>query len=69
MIVSTRKGKQTGLLYVCIIYPIYHHKAKLLCLQCHITQNLINSLPIYINYRVSKYKVVKNVKDITERIK
>ena len=30
---------------------------------------LKNSLPIYINYRVSKYKVVKSEKDIIEKLK
>ena len=51
---------------------MYHHNAKPLCLQCHITQKVIYSLPIYIyiNDRVTKYKVVKNSKDITiERLK
>ena len=50
-----------GLLDVCIIN---HHKAELLCLQCHATQKGTYCLPMYINDIVTKYKVVKNSKVI-----
>ena len=56
-----------GLSDVCIIN---YHKAKLLCLQCHTTQKGIYYLPMYINDIATKYKVVKNSKDIIiERLK
>ena len=56
-----------GLSDVCIVY---HHKATILCLECHTTQMGISCLPMYIDDTVTKYKVVKNSKDIIiERLK